>query len=464
MHVIILGLLALGAVSAPGEFKAGVARKVITPTESIWMSGYAARTKPSEGVVHDLWAKALALEDTRGERVVIVTTDLIRLPREVSDEIAARVRKKYDLRRRQFVLNSSHTHSGPAVWPNLNVLLDIDSADRQRLIEYQKRLVDDLVAVVGAALSDLSPATLEVGHGSAAFAVNRRQPTEKGIRIGVNPDGPVDHDVPVLKIAAPDGKLRAVLFGYACHNTTLGGNRYQINGDYAGFAQLELEKALPGTTAMFLALCGGDQNPNPRGTMELAAKHGKSLADAVQQALSGTLEPISPTVRTAYTDVKLDFARQDRAVFEKEAKGNSAFRKRRAKRILAALDAGRQVWQVDVPVQAVGLGDKLVLLTLGGEVVVDYSLRLKRECPQTDLIVAGYTYDAVCYIPSRRMLREGGYEAVTSMIYFGRPGPFAENVEETLIGACRRLLTQVGVKFSSTGNSQRTPLSQVEGE
>ncbi len=350
------------------------------------------------------------------------------------------------------MLNASHTHSGPAVWPHLKILFDLNAHDRQQLIAYRDRLTDDLAGVVGAALADLSPATLAVGHGSAAFAVNRRQLAADGLRIGVNPAGPVDHDVPVLRIAAPDGKLRAVLFGYACHNTTMGGDGYQINGDYAGFAQIELEKALPGATAMFLMLCGGDQNPHPRGTLELASRHGKTLAGEVQRVLAGALEPVRPTIRTAYEDVKLDLARQDRSAFEQEAKSSDRFRRRRAETVLAALDAGRQSWQVSVPVQAVGLGDKLAMVALGGEVVVDYSLRLKRECPQTDLIVAGYTNDVMCYIPSRRVLKEGGYEPVDSMIYYGLPGPLAENAEETLIGACHRLLAKVGAKPRNTKN------------
>ncbi len=205
MNAIILTLLAFGAVSSPAEFRAGVAHKVITPTGPVWMSGYAARTHPSEGVVHDLWAKALALEDAQGRRLVIVTVDLIGLPREVFDEVAARVKKKHGLERGQFMLNASHTHSGPAVWPHLKILFDLNAHDRQQLIAYRDRLTDDLAGVVGAALADLSPATLAVGHGSAAFAVNRRQLAADGLRIGVNPAGPVDHDVPVLRIAAPDG-------------------------------------------------------------------------------------------------------------------------------------------------------------------------------------------------------------------------------------------------------------------
>ena len=249
----------------------------------------------------------------------------------------------------------------------------------------------------------------------------------------------------MLRVAAPDGKLRAVVFGYACHNTTLAGDHFQINGDYAGFAQIEVEKALSGATAMFLQLCGADADPYPRRTLELAAQHGKTLAGAVERVLAGPLRPVQPAIRTAYEVVRLDLARQDRASFVRELKGDDQFRKRRAEAMLAALDAGRPIWQVPVPVQVVGLGDNLVLLALGGEVVVDYALRLKREYPRTDLIVAGYTNDVPCYIPSRRVLREGGYEANYSMVFDCQPGPFAENVEETLVGACHQLLAKVGV-------------------
>jgi hypothetical protein len=147
---------------------------------------------------------------------------------------------------------------------------------------------------------------LFVAHGSAGFAVNRRQHTDKGVVIGVNNEGPVDHDVPVMKVETPEGKLKAVLFGYACHNTTL--DIYQVNGDYAGFAQIEIEKANPGITAMFMAGCGADQNPNPRRSVELAQQHGSALASAVQDVLSGDFKPVGSPVRTDFTIVDLDIA------------------------------------------------------------------------------------------------------------------------------------------------------------
>ncbi len=442
----LAGSVSKAAVAAGNEFNVGVARRDITPALPIWMSGYAARTRPADGVIVNLWAKALAIEDGRGGRVVIVTTDLIGLPREVSEAVAMRVEKDFGLRRAQLLLNSSHTHSGPVVWPSIRVLFNFAAEDLRRAELYARKLSDDLVAVAGEAIHDLAPATLSVGHGVCDFAANRRQPASGGVRIGVNPQGPVDHDVPVLRVTAPDGRLRAVLFGYACHNTTLGGDFYQITGDYAGFAQLDLEKRHPGSTAMFLMLCGADQNPNPRGTLDLAKSHGGALADSVERVLAGKLRKVRPPVQSVYSEATLEFAPHQRRTFEEEALSTDPFRQRRARLMLKAYDEGRPELSVAYPVEALRFGKDLTLLALGGEVVVDYSLRLKREFPRENLIVAGYSNDVMGYIPSRRILREGGYEPVDSMIYYGHPGPFSEKVEDSVIGAAREALHKLGAR------------------
>lgn len=260
--------------------------------------------------------------------MVILTADLIAVPREIAEEVAARLKRRHGIERSQLLVNAAHNHSGPEVGA-APAMLPPDPAEQERIAQYSRRLTDNLVRVAELALADLAPAEISIGHGSAGFAVNRRQATPRGMVIGVNPTGPVDHDVPVLKIASPDGKLRAVLFGYACHNTTLGGNCYKFNGDYAGFAQAELEKALPGATAMFLQLCGGDQNPNPRGKLEQAETHGRTLAGEVRRVLSGELQPVGGPIRTAYRVVKLDFAPQSRDTFVEEAKSADRFRKAR---------------------------------------------------------------------------------------------------------------------------------------
>jgi hypothetical protein len=343
---------------------------------------------------------------------------------------------------------------------NLAVLYDFDEEDRKRVDAYGADLVERLVEVVGKALEDLGPAQLSVGHGTVGFAVNRRQFTPEGVKIGVNPDGPVDHDVPVLKVAAADGSLRAVLFGYACHNTTLGGDFYQVGGDYAGFAQAELERAHPGATALFVMLCGGDQNPHPRGTLEHARQYGQALAAEVFRVLGTPLLPVRPPIRTALEVVTLDFAPHARADFEQEAASPDKFRQRRARLMLAAYDEGQPVRHTPYPVHAIRLGADLTLLALGGEPVVDYALRARRELPGENLIVAGYCHDVMCYVPSRRVQREGGYEAVDNMIYYGQPGPFAESVEETVFSAIRRVAERVGLGASPAAGAPATGSSR----
>ena len=231
--------------------------------------------------------------------------------------------------------------------------------------------------MVELALADLAPAEISVGHGSAGFAVNRRQSTPRGVVIGLNPKGPVDHDVPVLKIASPEGKLRAVLFGYACHNTTLGGDCYKFNGDYAGFAQAELEKALPGTTAMFLQLCGGDQNPNPRGKLELAEAHGRTLAGEVRRVLSGELQPVRRPdphrLPGGETGFRPSIPRHVRGGGQEQRPLPQGPRQR----MLEAIDAGRPVRQIDCPVQAVRWGGELGAAGAGGRA-------RRRLCPAAE--------------------------------------------------------------------------------
>lgn len=450
-------LLLTGSSLLAADFQAGVARIKITPPTPYWLSGYAARTNPAANVRQDLWAKALALRDPQGHRVVLVTTDLIGLPRQVSEAVAARARKQFKLARADLVLNSSHTHSGPAVGRNLNVMFDFNAADAQQVQQYSEDLTGKLVLVIGEALRTLTPANLAVGQGSVGFAVNRRAPSDQGYKIGVNTNGPVDHTVPVLKVTAPDGQLRAVLFGYGCHNTTLGGDFYQIHGDYAGYAQAEFEQAHPGVTALFLMLCGGDQNPNPRGTLDLARQHGQALAAEVDRVLNTELRAVRPPIRTASEVIKLNLAPHTRQTFETEAKGPDKFRQRRARLMLAAYDQRKPIRQVLYPVQAVRFNQDLTFLALGGEVVVDYSLRAKREFAGENLVVAGYCNDVMCYIPSKRVLQEGGYEPVESMIYYGMPGPFADTVEEQVFRSVHNVLKRVGARPDPRALNGSTP-------
>jgi hypothetical protein len=420
-----------------------VAVRNITPAEFVWMAGYAARTRPAEGKEHDLFVKALALDDGTDRPFVLVTSDLIGLPRSLSDPVAEELRQKAGLPRERLLLTASHTHCGPVVRDNLADMYPMPPEEAARIAPYTQKLQQAMVEVVRAALADRKPARLAIGQGTARFAVNRRQPTAKGIVNGNNPQGPVDHDVPVLRVEGVDGQLRAVVFGYACHNTTL--QYYRWCGDYAGFAQLALERKHPGAVALFWAGCGGDANPLPRGTVALAQKYGQELADAVEGVLQQPMTPLAPPWSARYARIALPLGElPTREQLAADALSKNLALRNRALRLLKVLDAGGKLddHYPHYPVQVWRLGG-LVWISLGGEVVVDYSHRLKKELKdQAAVWVTAYANDVMAYIPSARVLQEGGYEADSSMIYYGLPTRWAPAVEERIIAKVHELAKQ----------------------
>lgn len=445
----LLSVLGLGSVfpqANAADFRAGTARAVITPPNGLWMAGYSSRTKPAEGKLHDLYVKALAVEDRTGSRLVLVTTDLIGFPRSMSIEVAERVEKATGLPRSHFMLTASHTHCGPVLTDNLTDAYDLPPEQVPLLQKYRAELTDKLVRLVQDALADLKPASLWQGKATARFAVNRRQNSEKGFVLGSNPAGPVDHDVPVLELRDEAGKTKALIFGYACHNTTL--QFFQWCGDYAGFAQQYLEERHPGVTAMFWSGCGGDANPLPRSTVELCMKHGEELADAVDAARDAGMKPVQGPFAAAYTTIPLPYARiPDRETWAADTLSKNFSVRSRARRYLAILESGGTIPESypHYPIQVWKLGDDILWIALGGEVVVDYALRLKRELGSGKTVwVTAYANDVMAYIPSERVLKEGGYEGDTSMIAYGLPSKWAEGIEERIVSTVHKLVGDVG--------------------
>jgi hypothetical protein len=458
-----LSLLVLSvAFSSPARgdeigWRAGTARVVITPEKPMWMSGYASRTKPAEGKLHDLWAKALALEDAKGQRCLLITTDLVGIPRDVSLAVCDQIRKKQNLPREAVILSVSHTHSGPVVGNNLRAMYFLDAEQNQRVEDYTRHLQEKLVALAGAALADLKPARVEWGQGHATFAVNRRNNKEDEVpklRERGQLKGPVDHEVPVLAVRDPDGRLRAVAFGYACHATVLPFSQWC--GDYPGYAQATLEKAHPDLTALFWAGCGGDQNPLPRRSVALAEKYGQHLAEAVETILAAPMKPVQGDLAAAYAEIPLPFADlPSRDQLLKDAEARDRYVAARARLLLDRLQKeGSLSGTYPYPVQAWQLGRGLTWIALGGEVVVDYSLRLKRELgPGT--WVAGYTNDVMAYIPSLRILKEGGYEGGGAMVYYGLPTVWSPRLEEMIVKAVHRHVNEVRSKAGQQKSGSR---------
>jgi hypothetical protein len=439
MRTILSLLLVAVALSGASGWRAGAAKVNVTPGEPIWLSGFANRNRPSEGVLQPIWVKALALEDETGAVSVIVTSDLQGFSRAMSDQIAAAASTRYKLPRERLLLNASHNHSAPVTSDVLALYYDLAPAPQAAVDRYTRALPGKVLEAVGAAIANLSPATLSFEQGLAGFAVNRRRSRPHSRHL----PGAVDQDVPVLAVReASTGALKALLFGYSCHTTTLAG--YQISGDWAGFAQAAIERKHPSAVALFLNGCGADSNPLPRyhGTdpalapysVELAESYGRILGAAVDLALHGKMNPVSGAIRCAYGVAELPLQRPPtRESLETAARGTDVLRSRHAKHLLAVLDRdGKLPSKWPYPIQVWRFGSALNLVALTGEPVVDYAFRFKRAYGWDNTWVSGYNTDLTAYIPSLRVLKEGGYEGTEGLWEYGIPAPFGWAVEEVI--------------------------------
>jgi hypothetical protein len=427
-------------------WKAGVAKAVITPEKGVWLAGYGGKRAP-DGKLHELWMKALALEDPKGCRVVLVTSDFQGIPKEMSDRVFAQLEKKHRLERGQVMLTFSHNHCGPRLGMDLVDYYPIEAEQVKLVDEYTSLMESKLVEMVGRALAALAPANLQTGAGSTTFAVNRRNNREADVPAllakGTPLKGPVDHTVPVLTVTRPDHSLLAIVFGYACHPTTLSFTKWC--GDYPGFAQLALEKRHPGAAAMFVNTCGGDQNPLPRRSVELCAKYGLMLADAVEEVLGRPLKPVAPGLQTAFAYVDLPYEKViTRAELQAATKEPNAIKQRWAARMLQELDAGAKFAPAyPYPLHAWRLGKDTLIIGMGAETVVDYALRFKAQFGR-DTWVCGYADDMISYIPSRRVWAEGGYEGGPNLYEYGRPAlRWAGDIEDRIAGAVEKLVKAV---------------------
>ena len=427
-------------------WKAGVSRAVITPETSVWLAGYGTKRAP-DGKLHDLWMKALALEDQKGKRAVLITSDFQGVPKMMSDRVFRQLNEKFQLERSQIMFTFSHNHCGPRLGDDLVDYYPVDAEQEKLVEEYTDLMVLRTVELVGDALSKLAPARLQFGEGKSMFAVNRRNNREADVpdlvAKGVPLVGPVDHTVPVMTVTRPDGKLEAVLFGYACHPTTLSFMTWC--GDYPGFAQVELEANHPGTTAMFVNTCGGDQNPLPRRTVELCEKYGHMLAVAVEEVLVKPLKPVSAGLKTAFELIDLPYLNLvSREELTTLLTDGNALKARWAKRLLAKLDAGETFPGVyPYPTHAWQLGSEMLMIGMGAETVVDYALRFKAEFGDGTWVL-GYADDMISYIPSRRVWEEGGYEGGSNLYEYGRPAfRWAGDIEERISASVQNLVKQV---------------------
>jgi hypothetical protein len=446
--LIVLMVVACHAFASGAEpaWKVGLGKCQITPERPMWMAGYGSRKHPSEGKLQELWIKTMAIEAADGGRAVIVTSDLLGFPRQISQQICTAVSQRCGLDRSRIMLTSTHTHSGPVLTDALYDIYPLDDQQRALIREYSAALVPKVVGAVAEALKTPQPAGLWIGQGETAFGRNRRNNMEKTLAealvAGQAPKGPSDHAVPVLAVRCPKGGLRAALFGYACHNTCLDG--YDWCGDYSGLAMAGLEQNFPGVQAMFYMGCGADQNPLPRREVRLCGTYGHLLAATVEQVVEHRMQPVASQLRTAFATIDLPFGQQPtRDDLKKLLEKGNIYDKRWAKRLTAELDQGKAFPKsYPYPVQVWRLGRDQLWIVLGGEVVVDYALSFKAKYGSKTWI-AGYANDVMSYIPSHRIWEEGRYEAGAFQVY-GLPAQrWCEDIETRITKCVDQLVAQV---------------------
>ncbi len=449
--ILLLSSLGLATAFAPGLLRGeavtanalqiGLARVCITPKQPLWLHGYAGkpRFRPFEGKLNDLYAKAMAIEDAAGQRAVLITVDLCVIREPEARALFARLTERTGLPRQQLLVNFSHTHSGPIIGSSDLESYPMSAEDLQNTLAYTAHLFDQLADVAQAALADLKPATLAWGEGKCDFVRNRRLYHANGTYrgMGPNPQKPVDDRVPVLRVSGIDGRLRAIVFGCACHPVTLCPDSLKLSGDYASFAQEEIETSNPGVQAMFVQGCGADANSDPRCGPEQEKNvrlQGKSLATEVQRVVAGTLQPVRGPLRVKFAEVDLPL----KPVPPREELARmSGVMTHNAKRMLAAIERNESlpshhkhplaVWHFD---------HDLVFVALSGEVVSSYARQIRQALNGDRLWIAGYSNEVDGYLPDATIVREGGYEARGLVAAIGF---YAAEAETVLINAVRQL-------------------------
>ena len=424
----------------------GLARVDITPETPILLSGYQSRAAAAEKVEMRLHARALALGEDGPGLTVLVAAEVIAIGEETAAHVAQELGRRFGVARARLAVTATHTHAGPALADTIPFMFsrEIPGEDRERIARHTRVFREKLVAVAAEAIAARRPARLDWAEGRVDFAAHRRTVVDgKWKGFGIVPGGPVDHALPVLRVTDATGAVRGVLLGYACHCTTLAGSDNFVHPDWAGDAAARIEAAHGGAPALVTIGCGADANPAmPRGLAGVPV-HGAKVAAEVARVLAEPMRPLGPVTAATLRRMELPF---DRAVTRAELEARLAPGARvpaayAARRFLAELDAGRTLpAAMPYVVQAWSFGRDLRMVFLAGEVVSEYSLRLRRELSGEPLWFTAYANATPSYIPSCRMFPEGGYEVDASMDYYGWPARLAENTEDVIVDAMKTML------------------------
>lgn len=447
--------------------KFAVAKAVITPERPVFMHGFGARTKKSEGELDPLYMRTALLLANRP--LLIVTIDALGSDRSFILGVKDALRRRFGLEHEEVLINFSHTHHsvfltgidkatrrggysmGQDRWPEIEDELDYAEDEA-----YYLRIRDMLLDMVDGCYGRAMEGTLSIARATSEFAVSRRRPRPDG-SVDWAPywEGDINKDLHVLKLEDTLGVVRGVLYAYGCHTTGMGADNYKFSNDFAAAATALVEEAYPESVGMFLQGCAGELKPRPlavdddfagadeAGIREVGAVLGREVVGVLQ---GGGFRTIECRLKAEQRDPLL-YTEQTPVSFYEAIAGDparNAFYRNSAKRTIRAIHDGNIKDRLPFYICVWELDDRTRIVAMEGEVSTEYAMQIKRlfNRENEEMIVLGYTNGVYSYVPTRKMLGEGGYEAENNY-FFGLRGPYVPEIEDIIVGQVARALRRL---------------------
>ena len=404
--LLLAGLLR--ALPASAEFRAAVAKVDITPSDPQWLMGYAARQ--STGVLDPIFHRVVVMDDGKTQ-FYLISTDVCVFSPTVYDDFLRELKQSLAIDPANVWWTTTHTHSAPEVGPpDMYDILLKGRSDHPWSRDYLSLVKSKLLDAIRQARSNLAPARIGVGTGMAMANINRRAKDVDGkVSLGLNPDGPVDRQIGLIRLERTDGSLIALIANYAMHGTVLGGRWMQISGDAPGVVADYVEKKL-GAPVLYINGAAGNiapiysvyDTPGAGHLSQFKVLLGNKILDTNQHVAVS-----SAAVELAASSMTIETARKPGLTWS------------------SALDAytthsssGDPV--VRIPVRFLRIND-LLLWAAPVELFCEIAIQVRNTSPFRHTFYFGYTNGWIGYLPTAEAFREGGYEPATS--------PFTERAE-----------------------------------
>ena len=437
--LIILFVLATQARADESAWSVGYAEADITPEpKQVQMSGFG-RERYADGALAPLLTQVVALRDGEGNTGVLITADVLDLDHVMVEVFRRAIGHKHGIAAENIMFVASHTHWGPAVRLRMGFSLGAPN------VWYMNTLEQKVLAAADAAIKSMAPATIEYGwFDFRGIGCNRRLPAGEKIVWGPNPEGSFDGHTPIFRIRCGGEPRQLIVVGHACHPTTSGVIQ-KWSPDYPGAMRDYLAAELPDTKAVFVQGCGGDaknvHNDPKTGKLvfssspERAKAAGEKLGRAVMENLKkDRMTPLAGRLACSLATGQISYGQRwspeemERLAFpEPTGSGRKHSWITWTARQSLAMPDRRESFRYDVQVWK--LGNRLMIFSMEGEICSPWGPMLREMAPTEQAMVVGYANGTGSYIPDERIVREGGYEGLTSQHAYFLPAPFTENIE-----------------------------------